>query len=220
MELSLTDALVLYESQFAKLESSIHESTYRLFEHMTQMDIRIANALEEFELRRRAMIKAGETMQSILANTAGTDDNDLPPNAEAQPPPKSADEADVLESMPKTSRYVRTWLTPRWRVPRHAVAFTLMALAAPAVAMDHHFVVRNAPFTTPGTTNSHQVPTMAIWTCTGMLFLWGGHFLGAARSLIGPAMGITSVLYFMMRNDDAVQPSFAWGYVMILRLED
>lgn len=212
--MTLTDAVVLEVEQFAKLKSSIHESTYRLFKHMTQMDMRIDNAMKEFELRKRAMIKARESMQSISVNTSKIGD-ELPIKLEVQPLPVPDDEAGDREPMPSINRHLRTWSVPRWVMPRHAVALTLFALTVPVAAMDQQLVLGNVPFTMPGTMDPHQVPAMAIWTCTGMLFLWGSVFMDAARSLIGPGMGITSVLYFMMRNDEAVKPSFAWGYVFI-----
>lgn len=65
-------------------------------------------------------------------------------------------------------------------------------------------------FVTPNGMGWHQAQTMAIGTFTAMLFLFGGYLMGVARSLVGPVMGIISVLFFRLRNDAAVRPSVAW----------
>lgn len=36
---------------------------------------------------------------------------------------------------------------------------------------------------------------------------------GTMRSLLGPMMGATSILWVMMRNDPAVKPELSWMYV-------
>jgi hypothetical protein len=54
------------------------------------------------------------------------------------------------------------------------------------------------------------LPRFAVGALTGLVFLISGYLMGAARSFVGPLMGITSVLWFMMRNDPAVKPEVSW----------
>jgi hypothetical protein len=55
-----------------------------------------------------------------------------------------------------------------------------------------------------------DLPRFAAGALTGLVFLITGYLMGAARSFLGPLMGITSVLWFMMRNDPAVKPEISW----------
>lgn len=190
----------MYEKQYARLESSIHESTYRLFMHMALMDMRIENSMEEFELRKRAMVKAGKEMHVIRTETVKSEDEGSTSEAETQP--------SLIEISSHTRNLV-LWTIRRLKackIHRCIVALTCASLIVPAKAMDHSLAME----TSMAVFDPNQSPTVAIGTCTGILFILGGHFMGAAKNMVGPLMGISSVLYFMMRNDTAVKPSLAW----------
>lgn len=199
-----------------KLESSIHESTYKLFMHMAWMDMRIDNGMMELGLRTRAMIEARDEMQTISGSLADISEDNVPAHdRKTDPFPSLNVGGTTMELIKKTIRILEGG-----GMFRCIAALTWAALIAPAAAMDGQLVLGRA-FSVPGV-EVHQVPTIAIGTSTSMVFLCGGYLMGAARSFIGPMMGISSVLYFMMRNDAAVEPVFAWGYVSVFtsRIED
>ncbi|KAJ4347949.1 uncharacterized protein N0V89_009321 [Didymosphaeria variabile] len=197
---------ILYEKDFSKLESSIHESTYKLFMHMTLMDMCMDNAMKEFELRKRAMIKARDDMQAageLLLDEP--EDDAVAGHQEEGTLPRSNLSGITMELVLRTIRGLEGGPASTC-----IAALTCAMLIAPAAAMDDHLVLGRV-FSAPDVYEIHQVPTMAIGTLTGMLLLCGGYLMGAARSLVGPLMGITSVLYFMLRNDAAVEAVLAWG---------
>lgn len=180
---------------------------------MSQMDIGIDNAMKEFEFRKRALNKAREAMQTVCTSTCVTDD-EPPSEPEAQSlldPGLDTGTLDVPKLMFGAIRRL-----PIRAIPPYVAALTFAALVAPAAAMDHQVVWGIAPFVFSEAVDPHQVPRVAIGTCAGMVFLWGGYFMGVAKSVVGPLMGFTSVLYMMMRNDDAVKPVLAWAYVISL----
>ncbi|KAF2647369.1 hypothetical protein K491DRAFT_723494 [Lophiostoma macrostomum CBS 122681] len=45
---------------------------------------------------------------------------------------------------------------------------------------------------------------------TGIFLILSGHLTGAARTLLGPLMGITGIMWFIMRNDAAIKPVVSW----------
>lgn len=58
-----------------------------------------------------------------------------------------------------------------------------------------------------------NVPTitdMASGVFIGFIMAIPGCMSLALTSLLGPLMGTSSVLWFIMRNDEAVKPRFAW----------
>lgn len=90
------------------------------------------------------------------------------------------------------------------------LAFLALAtLIPPAAAVDFELVPAGAFATTNGITQSH-IPEVATGTCTAVLFVFAGYLIGAARSMLGPLMGVSSVLWFIMRNDAAVKPGLSW----------
>lgn len=181
--------------------------------HMSQMNIRIDNAIRKFELRKRAMIKAGEAMQTTCTSTCVTDDKPL---LDPQPRPLLDPDLDRVTLDDPELVFGAIRRLPIRAIPQYVAAVTFAALVAPAAAMDNQVILGSAPFVFPEAVNPHQVPRVAIGTCTGIVFLWGGYFMGTAKSVVGPLMGFTSVLYMMMRNDDAVKPVLAWVYVDII----
>jgi hypothetical protein len=53
-----------------------------------------------------------------------------------------------------------------------------------------------------------RIPLATMGT---IAFVAVGYMVTMASQLLGPLMGVTSVLWFVMRNDAAVQPSFSWA---------
>lgn len=51
---------------------------------------------------------------------------------------------------------------------------------------------------------------MAIGIMIGFVMAIPGYLSRVMTSLLGPLMGTSSVLWFVMRNDEAVKPRFAW----------
>ncbi|KAL5386636.1 hypothetical protein DPSP01_004000 [Paraphaeosphaeria sporulosa] len=196
---------ILYEKDFTKLESSIHESTYKLFMHMAWMDMCIDNGMMELELRTRAMKKARDEMQALGECLPDLAEEDVTTDDRKSKPLASLDVCETTsELIMRTIRCLEAGA-----MTKCIAALTCAALIAPVTAIDDRLVLGRT-FAVPDM-DVHPVPTIAIGTLTSMLFLCGGHLMGTARGLIGPLMGITSVLYFMMRNDAAVEPIIAWG---------
>jgi hypothetical protein len=196
---------VLYEKDFTKLESAIHESTYKLFMHVAWMDMWVDNGMRELELRKSAMIEARNEMHAVDRSLPDIPEDDTAHDHETKPLP-SLD----LGGISRELIMGRIRCIKAGNISKCIAVLTYAALIAPTAAMDDHLVLERA-FAVPGVMEVHQVPRIAIGTLTGMMFLCGGYLVGAARSLVGPLMGITSVLYFMMRNDAAVAPVFAWA---------
>ncbi|KAF2250696.1 hypothetical protein BU26DRAFT_268784 [Trematosphaeria pertusa] len=109
------------------------------------------------------------------------------------------------------------------RIGKMTRCFAILAAVSmimPAAAMDHELVPVGASAVTAAAAaagaaaanvvDPNHIPTVAAGTCTGILFLCVGYLTGAARSLLGPLMGITSVLWFIMRNDAAIKPGLSW----------
>ncbi|KAJ4287617.1 hypothetical protein N0V90_012320 [Kalmusia sp. IMI 367209] len=196
---------ILYENQFMRLESSIHESTHEVFMHMALMEMRIDHGMARLETRKREMIKAGEEMQSAYENHAELEEVEQPCNHDFDPLPKMEPPRVILDLILQTIRRLEAC-----SVFRCIGVLVCAALIAPAAAMEDQLAIGRA-FSITEAMDPHQVPTIAIGTCTGMLFLCGGYVLGAAKTSVAPLMGITSVLWFMLRNDAAVSPGLAWA---------
>ncbi|KAF2443746.1 hypothetical protein P171DRAFT_522244 [Karstenula rhodostoma CBS 690.94] len=196
---------ILYEKDFTKLESSIHESTYKLFMHMAFMDMCLDNGMMELELRTRALKEARDEMQTIGLRIPDISEEDVSGHdRKAESLPSLDVGGTTMELIMRTIRCLEAGA-----MSKCIAALTCAVLIAPAAAMDDQLVLGRA-FPIPDV-EVHQVPMIAIGTLTSMLFLCGGYLMGAARSLVGPLMGVSSVLYFMMRNDAAVEPVLAWG---------
>lgn len=70
----------------------------------------------------------------------------------------------------------------------------LCLIATPVMAQPDH------------TSDGHE-PIIAIAT---ILILAGHQFVAFSGTLIGPSMGISSVLWLVMRNDAAIEPEWSW----------
>ncbi|KAF2826159.1 hypothetical protein CC86DRAFT_25642 [Ophiobolus disseminans] len=94
--------------------------------------------------------------------------------------------------------------------PRKWLGLTVVAiLVAPTMAVDDQIVPLSAH--TAGEVDAHNIiPNVAFGTASGVIFLITGYLSSTTRTSVGPLMGISGVLWFIMRNDEAVKPSFAW----------
>jgi hypothetical protein len=57
------------------------------------------------------------------------------------------------------------------------------------------------------------VVLMVLAASIGIVLASRCRIRGTMKSLLGPLMGVTSVLWVMMRNDPAVRPELSWMYV-------
>ena len=98
------------------------------------------------------------------------------------------------------------------------IFLVLTNLVVPVASMDNQISLATYPVqNTHGGHMANQnsqpplrLPFLAIGT---MSFVAVGYMATLASHMLGPLMGITSVLWFIMRNDTAVRPSFSWSYV-------
>lgn len=88
---------------------------------------------------------------------------------------------------------------------RLIVALGCLMLIMPVVAVDDELA-----FVPTHRTRRPGVTRTPIFT---ICFLIGGYLVTFSSNTLGPLMGITSVLWLMMRNDLAISPKIAWMYV-------
>ena len=92
--------------------------------------------------------------------------------------------------------------------------FLLLAIINPVYAMPDNSVV--GPYVPQFLPGEHfpqlrfQLPRIGIGAITGILLLLGGKLSGAIGAILPSFMGITSVLWVMMRCDPVVKPEWAW----------
>jgi len=131
-----------------------------------------------------------------------------------------------VTSAPRTpfSGALTSFLTPRIRPLAKTIFVPLTLflfftnLIVPVAAMDNQIALAPYPvqnaysgFTAnPPPGFPIRIPLASIGT---MAFFTVGYMVTMASQMLGPLMGVTSVLWFIMRNDAAVQPSFSWAYV-------
>jgi hypothetical protein len=90
----------------------------------------------------------------------------------------------------------------RGRIPmRLTLALVFMALIMPADALDESHTL------SPAVAGEQYFPIGLFVT---LLLLIGQSVAAFSRTLTGPMMGITSVLWLMMRNDSAISPKASW----------
>lgn len=80
----------------------------------------------------------------------------------------------------------------------------LSSLFTPVVALDESLPLSHATTTQRG---GYRVPIGFSFT---LLILIGHYAIAFSGTLVGPLMGITSVLWLMMRNDAAIDPKASW----------
>jgi hypothetical protein len=94
----------------------------------------------------------------------------------------------------------------RVRLPTQMIlALAFFALLSPATAFDNESY-------TPS--NASRIRHLSYWTpiayCLAILLLIGHQSVNWSKPLLEPLMGITSVLWLMMRNDAAISPKASW----------
>ena len=84
------------------------------------------------------------------------------------------------------------------------LVFVLSALSVPAAAADEPYALSHV--------SAHQQTHLRnpIGPFFALFLLIGHNVYALSSGLIGPLMGITSVLWLMMRNDAAVSPKASW----------
>jgi hypothetical protein len=89
---------------------------------------------------------------------------------------------------------------PMWLI----LALSLVVLITPAAAFDEPHGLSTA------TAGQHHSPRLPIGYFIALLLMIGQTVAAFSSTLVGPAMGVTSVLWLMMRNDDAISPRASW----------
>lgn len=112
----------------------------------------------------------------------------------------------------------RTLVLPKTIFVSLAVLIVLTNIVVPVTAMNNQISTASYPVQ-----NTHGIsmadltpgyPMRGFLVSTGtMTFVVVGYMVAMASQMLGPLMGITSVLWFIMRNDAAIRPSLSWLYV-------
>lgn len=71
-------------------------------------------------------------------------------------------------------------------------------------------VVSSSVYSNSATDVPAATPNITNRTIHGFIRLIMGYATSATTNLLGSIMGTSSVLWFIMRNDEAVKPGFAW----------
>ena len=97
--------------------------------------------------------------------------------------------------------------------PKKHVALLVLLFLPVASALDNEV----APSRSHGSA-SRAFAWISLYSLVRILIGWvialiimiGGHLGGVAKTVTGPLMGFTSVLWMTMRNDSAVRPEYSW----------
>jgi hypothetical protein len=81
----------------------------------------------------------------------------------------------------------------------------LFALFSPATALDDE-----SHALSPASSRRQHLHWTHIGLCVTLLLFIGQSFIALFGTLLEPSMGITSILWLMMRNDAAISPKMAW----------
>jgi len=102
---------------------------------------------------------------------------------------------------PQSNNHARRRVhVPMWLI----LVCAFVVLITPAAALDEPHAMITA---TAGHRHDSRLPIGSFIN----LFLFIGQAVAAfSTTLVGPAMGITSVLWLMMRNDNAISPKASW----------
>jgi hypothetical protein len=87
---------------------------------------------------------------------------------------------------------------------RLVAAFIILALVTPAAALDEPYALSSA---SAGQPHNSRLRIGFFFT---ILLLVGQYAVAFSGTLVGPLMGITSILWLMMRNDAAISPKASW----------
>jgi hypothetical protein len=106
-------------------------------------------------------------------------------------------------AIPASIRFSSLLHETRARFPKQLLfALVLLALAKPAVAQGDESQALS--YFQP-----HGISHTTGWGLR-LLFLIGNCIFASTSSVVGPLMGVTSILWLMMRNDAAVSPRVSW----------
>jgi flagellar biosynthesis protein FliR len=93
----------------------------------------------------------------------------------------------------------------RIRVSKHLIlALALSLMIMPTAALDEPHSLSHA---SAGGIEAYQA---LIGICTTITLLIGQRLAAFSSTLIGPSMGVTSLLWLIMRNDPAIDPKASW----------
>lgn len=102
---------------------------------------------------------------------------------------------------PESNNHPRKWAqVPMWLI----LALYFVVFITPAAALDEPHALSTA------TAGHHHASRLPIGFFITLLLLIGQAVAAFSSTLVEPAMGITSVLWLMMRNDNAVSPKASW----------
>lgn len=87
---------------------------------------------------------------------------------------------------------------------RLLLGLAFYALVVPVAAVDEPYALSHA---SADHHRSHRIP---IGLPFALIVLIGHYVVAFSGTLVGPLMGITSVLWLMMRNDAAINPKASW----------
>jgi hypothetical protein len=85
------------------------------------------------------------------------------------------------------------------------VFFAFCASVTPIAALDNESL--GLVHVSRSRSYAHWMP---VGFCITMLFFVGRQLVALSNSLVGPLMGITSILWPMMRNDATISPKASW----------
>lgn len=94
--------------------------------------------------------------------------------------------------------------------PRVLLLLMLCCLALPAVAAPEESVVVLGVQSAVNRPAPHQPSRMSIGTIIGMLCILGTYAISAFTGFVGLLMGVSSVVWVMLRNAPEVPPKIAW----------
>ncbi|KAH6868048.1 hypothetical protein BKA58DRAFT_440510 [Alternaria rosae] len=94
------------------------------------------------------------------------------------------------------------------RLNRLLFAVMFLMLVMPASALDEPQAL--SPSAAAAAAGYYYHPRYPIGFFISLLFFIGQSFASFSSTLVGPAMGITSVLWLMLRNDSAISPRASW----------
>jgi hypothetical protein len=103
-------------------------------------------------------------------------------------------------SDPASRRCATRALASDWLV----FAFALSLMVIPATALDEPRPPHQIAY------GQYHAPEALVGLCTAAIVLFADRIIAYSSLLIGPSMGVTSVLWLMMRNDGAISPGSSW----------
>jgi hypothetical protein len=112
----------------------------------------------------------------------------------------------IVETKTTTmSRIAFQSIVTKFRLPMALMLFA--TLIGPVAALDNDIVLQQYPGT--NMIVPHPEPHLPLGLIGTYVLIVAG-LLTTAKKLLGPLMGISSVLWFIMRNDAAIKPGTAW----------